>query len=252
MEIVTDPCITSAEAARRYAEELRLLLLTIGASDAAMEEGQMRVEANVSLRPVGTDRAGTRVEVKNMNSFRSVERAIAFEVERQTAALECRRAARPGDARLGRHPRRDVHDAAQGRVSRTIATSRSRTCRHCAPTPHGSRRFARRCPSCPPHAASATCRLRAVGLRRGGDRNERRLVFRRGHGRRAERAPTPSASRACFSKIGLRELKTSPDLLDSRDPAQLARVAALVGGGDISSRTPEQVYERAPAERRGR
>ncbi len=88
MEIVTDPVIRSAEAARRYAEELRLLLLTIGASDAQMEEGQMRVEANVSLRPAGTETLGTRVEVKNMNSFRSVERAIAFEVERQARALD--------------------------------------------------------------------------------------------------------------------------------------------------------------------
>ncbi|HEY7023424.1 MAG TPA: Asp-tRNA(Asn)/Glu-tRNA(Gln) amidotransferase subunit GatB, partial [Candidatus Limnocylindrales bacterium] len=88
MEIVTDPVIHSAEAARRYAEELRLLLVTIGASDAQMEEGQMRVEANVSIRPRGTDVLGTRVEVKNMNSFRSVERAIAFEIERQTEALE--------------------------------------------------------------------------------------------------------------------------------------------------------------------
>ena len=73
--------------ARRYAEELRLLLVTIGASDAAMENGQMRVEANVSLRPVGQEAFGTRVEVKNMNSFRSVERAIAFEIERQERAL---------------------------------------------------------------------------------------------------------------------------------------------------------------------
>src|SRR5215210_8057856 len=72
MEIVTDPVIHSAEAARRYAEELRLLLLTIGASDTAMEEGQMRVEANVSLRLPGAEKLGTRVEVKNMNSFRSV------------------------------------------------------------------------------------------------------------------------------------------------------------------------------------
>ncbi len=54
MEIVTDPVVRTAEQARRYAEELRLLLVTIGASDAAMENGQMRVEANVSLRPVGT------------------------------------------------------------------------------------------------------------------------------------------------------------------------------------------------------
>jgi aspartyl-tRNA(Asn)/glutamyl-tRNA(Gln) amidotransferase subunit B len=88
MEIVTEPVIHSAEAARRYAEELRLLLLTIGASDAQMEEGQMRVEANVSLRRPGTETFGTRVEVKNMNSFRSVERAIAFEIERQARSLD--------------------------------------------------------------------------------------------------------------------------------------------------------------------
>jgi aspartyl-tRNA(Asn)/glutamyl-tRNA(Gln) amidotransferase subunit B len=88
MEIVTDPVIRTAEEARRYAEELRLLLVTIGASDAALESGQMRVEANVSLRPVGSDAFGTRVEVKNMNSFRSVERAIGHEVERQTRALD--------------------------------------------------------------------------------------------------------------------------------------------------------------------
>jgi len=88
MEIVTEPDIRSAEQARRYAEELQLLLRTIGASDADMERGQMRVEANVSLRPRGTEPFGTRVEVKNMNSFRSVERAVSFEIERQSAALE--------------------------------------------------------------------------------------------------------------------------------------------------------------------
>jgi aspartyl-tRNA(Asn)/glutamyl-tRNA(Gln) amidotransferase subunit B len=87
MEIVTEPVVRTGEQARRYAEELRLLLVTIGASDAALENGQMRVEANVSLRPVGTTAFGTRVEVKNMNSFRSVERAIAFEIERQSRAL---------------------------------------------------------------------------------------------------------------------------------------------------------------------
>jgi aspartyl-tRNA(Asn)/glutamyl-tRNA(Gln) amidotransferase subunit B len=88
LEIVTDPVLRTAEQARRYAEELRLLLVTIGASDAALEGGQMRVEANVSLRPAGTETLGTRVEVKNMNSFRSVERAIGFEIDRQRAALE--------------------------------------------------------------------------------------------------------------------------------------------------------------------
>ncbi|MFL5677175.1 MAG: Asp-tRNA(Asn)/Glu-tRNA(Gln) amidotransferase subunit GatB, partial [Chloroflexota bacterium] len=88
MEIVTEPDIRTAEQARRYAEELQLLLRSIGASDADMERGQMRVEANVSLRPRGTEPFGTRVEVKNMNSFRAVERAIAFEIERQGALLD--------------------------------------------------------------------------------------------------------------------------------------------------------------------
>ena len=88
MEIVTEPDIRTAEQARRYAEELQLLLRSIGASDADMERGQLRVEANVSLRPRGTEPFGTRIEVKNMNSFRAVERAIAFEIERQAAVLD--------------------------------------------------------------------------------------------------------------------------------------------------------------------
>ncbi|MBF6605635.1 MAG: Asp-tRNA(Asn)/Glu-tRNA(Gln) amidotransferase subunit GatB [Chloroflexi bacterium] len=88
MEIVTEPDIRTAEQARRYAEELQLLLRAIGVSDADMERGQMRVEANVSLRPVGSEPFGTRTEVKNMNSFRAVERAIAHEIERQAGALD--------------------------------------------------------------------------------------------------------------------------------------------------------------------
>ena len=88
LEIVTEPDIRDAETARRYAEELRLLLRTIGAADAEMENGQMRVEANVSIRPSEDAAFGTRTEVKNMNSFRSVEKAIAFEIARQAEILE--------------------------------------------------------------------------------------------------------------------------------------------------------------------
>ena len=88
MEIVTEPDVRTAEQARRYAEELRLLLRAIGASDAEMENGQMRVEANVSIRRAGSGAYGTRTEVKNMNSFRAVERAIAHEIQRQSRALE--------------------------------------------------------------------------------------------------------------------------------------------------------------------
>jgi aspartyl-tRNA(Asn)/glutamyl-tRNA(Gln) amidotransferase subunit B len=88
MEIVTEPDVRTAEQARRYAEELQLLLRAIGASDADMERGQLRVEANVSLRRRGEEAYGTRVEIKNMNSFRSVERAIGTEIERQAGALD--------------------------------------------------------------------------------------------------------------------------------------------------------------------
>ena len=86
MELVTEPVIHSAEDAGAFARELQLLLRTLGASDANMEKGEMRVEANISVSQ--DDTLGTKVEVKNLNSFRSVERAIAFEVARQSALLE--------------------------------------------------------------------------------------------------------------------------------------------------------------------
>ncbi len=89
MEIVSRPDITSAEQARGYVSELRAVLLAIGVSDVKMEEGSMRVDANVSVRPVGaTGELGTKVEVKNMNSIRSLGRAIEYEITRQIAALD--------------------------------------------------------------------------------------------------------------------------------------------------------------------
>jgi aspartyl-tRNA(Asn)/glutamyl-tRNA(Gln) amidotransferase subunit B len=88
MEIVSRPEITSADQARGYVTELRAVLLAIGVSDVKMEEGSMRVDANVSIRPVGATELGTKVEIKNMNSIRSLGRAIEYEIERQTLATE--------------------------------------------------------------------------------------------------------------------------------------------------------------------
>jgi aspartyl-tRNA(Asn)/glutamyl-tRNA(Gln) amidotransferase subunit B len=87
MEIVTEPDLRSPAQARAYGEALRDLLRFIGASDADMEAGSMRIEGNISLRPVGREAFGTKVEVKNLNSFRSLESAMAYEVERMTEAL---------------------------------------------------------------------------------------------------------------------------------------------------------------------
>ncbi len=88
MEIVTEPDIRSPAQARAYGETLRELLRAIGASNADMEAGSMRIEGNVSLRPMGATSFGTKVEVKNLNSFRSLERAMEFEVTRHAEALD--------------------------------------------------------------------------------------------------------------------------------------------------------------------
>ena len=88
MEIVTEPDVRSPAQARAYGETLRDILRYVGASDGDMETGSMRIEGNVSLRPIGTEAFGTKVEVKNLNSFRSLEHAMEFEVERQADALE--------------------------------------------------------------------------------------------------------------------------------------------------------------------
>ncbi len=87
LECVSEPDLRSAEEARAYLVELRAIVLALGISDAKLEEGSMRCDANVSLRPVGHTVFGTRVEVKNMNSVRSLGRAIEYEIARQTDVL---------------------------------------------------------------------------------------------------------------------------------------------------------------------
>jgi aspartyl-tRNA(Asn)/glutamyl-tRNA(Gln) amidotransferase subunit B len=85
VEIVSAPDIRSAAQARAYVAELRAILVATGASDGRMEEGSLRVDANVSVRPLGATEYGTRCEVKNMNSLRSLVRAIEYEADRQAA-----------------------------------------------------------------------------------------------------------------------------------------------------------------------
>jgi len=88
MELVTEPVIISAKQAGDFARELQLVLRYLGVSEASMEKGQMRVEANISCRPEGQIEFGTKVEVKNLNSFKSVEKAIEYELKRQEEALK--------------------------------------------------------------------------------------------------------------------------------------------------------------------
>jgi aspartyl-tRNA(Asn)/glutamyl-tRNA(Gln) amidotransferase subunit B len=87
VEIVSAPDMRGAEEARAYVDELRAILVATGASDGKMEEGSLRVDANVSVRPSGSDEFGTRCEIKNMNSLRSLGRAIEYEAARQVALV---------------------------------------------------------------------------------------------------------------------------------------------------------------------
>jgi len=88
MEIVSEPDIRTPEEARQYLMKLRTILRYLGVSTADMEKGAMRCEANVSLRPKGSTEMGTKVEIKNLNSFRFVKQALEYEIERQKRLLE--------------------------------------------------------------------------------------------------------------------------------------------------------------------
>lgn len=87
MEIVSEPDIRSAEEAGAYLRVLRTIIRWIGVGDGNMEEGSFRCDANVSIRPKGSDVLGTRTEIKNVNSFKNVEKAIQYEIARQTDIL---------------------------------------------------------------------------------------------------------------------------------------------------------------------
>jgi aspartyl-tRNA(Asn)/glutamyl-tRNA(Gln) amidotransferase subunit B len=88
VEIVSEPDLRSSDDAKAYVNELRAILVAIGASDARMEEGSLRIDANVSVRPAGSPTLGTRAEIKNLNSVRSLGRAVEYEVTRQVDRLE--------------------------------------------------------------------------------------------------------------------------------------------------------------------
>ena len=88
LEIVSEPEIRTAEEAKAYVQELRNILVYLGVNDGRLEQGSLRADANVSVRPVGQQAFGTKAEIKNMNSFTAIERAVKYEIQRQIDALE--------------------------------------------------------------------------------------------------------------------------------------------------------------------
>jgi aspartyl-tRNA(Asn)/glutamyl-tRNA(Gln) amidotransferase subunit B len=88
VEIVSDPDLRTGQEAAEYAQELRRIVRYLGVSDGNMQEGSLRCDVNISVRPVGQEKFGTKVEIKNMNSFSAIQKAIDYEIERQIAAIE--------------------------------------------------------------------------------------------------------------------------------------------------------------------
>ncbi len=88
VEIVSEPDLRTGQEAAEYAQELRRIMRYLGVSDGNMQEGSLRCDVNISVRPVGQEKFGTKVEIKNMNSFSAIQKAIDYEIERQIAAIE--------------------------------------------------------------------------------------------------------------------------------------------------------------------
>ncbi|BAB73353.1 Asp-tRNA(Asn)/Glu-tRNA(Gln) amidotransferase subunit GatB [Anabaena sp. FACHB-709] len=88
VEIVSEPDIRTGQEAAEYAQELRRVMRYLGVSDGNMQEGSLRCDVNISVRPVGQEKFGTKVEIKNMNSFSAIQKAIEHEIERQIEAIE--------------------------------------------------------------------------------------------------------------------------------------------------------------------
>ena len=214
VEIVTEPDLRSAADAREFLQLLRTTLKQIGVSDVNMEEGSLRCDANVSVREAGEEELRTKTELKNMNSFRFVERGIEAEIERQIADLGVRRdgrrrrrstsipttrlADRPalegGGARLPLLPR--AGPGAAGADRRRCSSARARRFPSCRPPGSSATSPSTACradvagdagPVGGARAASSRRRWRPARQRRGRSGGARALDDRRG-GRAPARA----------------------------------------------------------------
>ena len=149
------PARCAPEVARAYVTELRDILRTLGVSDVRMEQGSLRCDVNTSLNLPGCAEWGTRTETKNVNSLRSVERAVRSEIMRQAELLDAGRADQAGDAALLRDDRRHPPRPQQGRGDRLPLLPRARPRADRAGPGLGRDAARRACRSCPPRGARA-------------------------------------------------------------------------------------------------
>ena len=246
--MVTEPDIHSAEQARDWLNLLRVTLRQLGVSDVNMEEGSLRCDANVSVRPAGTTELGTKTELKNMNSFRFLMQGINAEVARQVALLEA------GEPVV----QETLHfDPATGRLSSLRSKEEAHDYRYfpepdlvpVVPTPEMlAEAAARRCPSCPAARAERYEReLGAAGRHRapvGVRAAVRRATSSAGRGDGAEPRALANWVTDLRARIGAeadpRESKVTPDAL--------AKLVGLVAARTINAGAGRQVLDALVAE----
>jgi aspartyl-tRNA(Asn)/glutamyl-tRNA(Gln) amidotransferase subunit B len=246
IEIVTKPIegtgAKAPEVARAYVTMLRDLLRALGVSDVRMEQGSLRCDANVSLRPIGTSALGTRTETKNVNSLRSVERALRYEITRQAAVLA-------GGGRViqeTRHWHEDSGMTTAGRNKETAEDYRYFPEPDLVPIAP-SRKWVEELRTTLPEPPAA--RLHRVTAQWGFSDLEMRDVVSAGAVNAIEAtvaagASPQSARKWWLTEVARRANEAGVELEDvGITPQQVAEIQALVEDGTINDKLARQVFE---------
>jgi aspartyl-tRNA(Asn)/glutamyl-tRNA(Gln) amidotransferase subunit B len=246
IEIVTKPIegtgAQAPEVARAYVTMLRDLLRALGVSDVRMEQGSLRCDANVSLRPVGTSAFGTRTETKNVNSLRSVERAVRYEITRQAAVL----ASGGTVIQETRHWHEDSGMTTPGRNKETSEDYRYFPEPDLVPVAP-SREWVEELRTTLPEPPAA--KLRRVSAEWGFSELEMRDVVSAGAVNAIEAtvaagASPQSARKWWLTEVARRANEAGVDLEEVKiSPQQVAEIQALVENGTINDKLARQVFE---------
>ncbi len=249
-EIVTEPDLRSAEQAGEWLRLLRTTMRQLGVSDVNMEEGSLRCDANISVRPAGTRELGTKTELKNMNSFRFIERGIRAEIARQEDIM------RSG----GRVEQETLHyDPDSGRITSLRSKEQAHDYRYfpepdLVPVAVDQQMLDDAAAAMPELPAARAQRLRQLGL---SEESARRLAFEGELGDYFEQAlaaevdpaPAPQALANWVLADLLARLDDGQSPADSRvTPAALAMLSGMVGAKQVSVGAARQVLDRLVAE----
>jgi aspartyl-tRNA(Asn)/glutamyl-tRNA(Gln) amidotransferase subunit B len=232
VEIVSEPDIRTVEHARMYVDELRKIVTAIGVSDAKMEEGSMRVDANVSVRPVGSDELRTRCEIKNINSIRSLGRAIEYEAQRHIELYD-----------NGAKPKQETRhwDEEHGRTRAGRSKEDADDYRYfpepdllpLEPTTEDVARIDHELPALPAERRDRLAELAGLSP------SEVALLVDRGHdGFALEVLALGVDARKALVRI---ENDLSPDEPIALDPTQFARLIAMEAGNELTATQAKQV-----------